>query len=152
MENASKALIIAGAILISILLISIGIILINSGRDITETGTSGMQSQKIQTFNAQFTAFEGAKKGAELRTLADVVNASNATDAEHQVGLAIYSSSGKTYNSLADLNNSRTYNVEIRYADAATEGFPADRTNVSEIVEPEFSSEKGYIYLIVIND
>ena len=51
MENASKALIIAGAILISILLISIGIILINSGKDITSTGTAGMQNQKIQIFN-----------------------------------------------------------------------------------------------------
>ena len=37
MENASKALIIAGAILIAILLITIGIVLINSGRDVTET-------------------------------------------------------------------------------------------------------------------
>ena len=37
MENASKALIIAGAILIAILLITIGIILINSARDVTET-------------------------------------------------------------------------------------------------------------------
>ena len=40
MENASKALIIAGAILIAILLITIGIILINSGRDVTETRAS----------------------------------------------------------------------------------------------------------------
>lgn len=47
MENASKALIIAGVILISILLISIGIMLINSGKDITETRTTGVNTQKI---------------------------------------------------------------------------------------------------------
>ena len=69
MENASKALIIAGAILISILLITIGIVLINSGRDITETGTSTMQSQKIQGFNNQFVNYEGLKKGSELRPI-----------------------------------------------------------------------------------
>ena len=40
MENASKALIIAGAILIAILLITIGIILVNSGRSVTETRTN----------------------------------------------------------------------------------------------------------------
>ena len=40
MENASKALIIAGAILIAILLITIGIVLVNSGRDVTETRKS----------------------------------------------------------------------------------------------------------------
>ena len=94
MENASKALIIAGAILISILLISIGIILINSGRDITSTGTSGIQSQKIQAFNSKFTAYEGTKKGSEIRGLVGEVNASNATDSEHQV--QVYAPSGIT--------------------------------------------------------
>ena len=106
MENASKALIIAGAILISILLISIGIILINSGKDITETGTSGMNSQKIQTFNAQFTAYEGRKRGSELRGLQSLVNASNASDSEHQVALTGWD---------ANLVATRNYNVTLTY-------------------------------------
>lgn len=110
MENASKALIIAGAILISILLISIGIILINSGRDVTETGTSRMQSQKIQTFNAQFTSYEGTKKGSELRGLNSVVQASNATDSEHQVTLTGWT---------ATLNATAEYTVTLDY----TEGY-----------------------------
>ena len=85
MENASKALIIAGAILISILLISIGIILINSGKDVTEVGTAGMQSQQIQAFNAQFTPYEGTKKGSEIKGLWNAVNSSNGVYSEHQV-------------------------------------------------------------------
>lgn len=85
MENASKALIIAGAILIAMLLISIGIILINSGRDLTSSATSRMDSQKIQTFNSQFTPFEGSKTGAEVKSLINKVKASNAVDSEHQV-------------------------------------------------------------------
>ena len=41
MENASKALIIAGAILVSILLISVGVIIINStGKMTDQVGTS----------------------------------------------------------------------------------------------------------------
>ncbi len=40
MENASKALIIAGAILISILLISLGIIMFNSSKGTTDQATS----------------------------------------------------------------------------------------------------------------
>ena len=47
MENASKALIIAGAILISILLISIGIMLINSGREVTDTGTDNRNDCRV---------------------------------------------------------------------------------------------------------
>ena len=39
MENATKALIIAGAILVSILLISIGIALINSNKDVTNSAS-----------------------------------------------------------------------------------------------------------------
>ena len=127
MENASKALIIAGAILISILLISIGIILINSGRDITETGTAGMQSQKIQTFNSQFTAYEGTKKGSEIRSLYNAVNASNATDSEHQVQVT-----GIT--SAATLMSTTNYTVTITYCPAT--------------VPTGVESETGYIYLI----
>ena len=128
MENASKALIIAGAILISILLISIGIILINSGRDITETGTSGMNSQKIQTFNSQFTAYEGKRKGSEIRSIFNTVNASNATDEEHQVEIT-----GIT--SAADLKSTKNYDVTITYATADGD-----------------DTEKGYINVIDISE
>lgn len=52
MENASKALIIAGAILISILLISLGIIMFNSSKGTTD--------QAKETSNVMQ---EGAKQG-----------------------------------------------------------------------------------------
>ena len=129
MENASKALIIAGAILISILLISIGIILINSGRDITETGTSGMQSQKIQTFNSQFTAYEGTRKGSEIKSIFNAVRASNATDEEHQVEFG-------DIDSATDLKATKNYDVELSYSDDGTEG----------------TTEKGYIWQITISE
>lgn len=52
MENASKALIIAGAILISILLISLGIIMFNASKGTTD--------QANRTANAME---QGAQKG-----------------------------------------------------------------------------------------
>ena len=50
MENASKALIIAGAILIAILLISLGIIMFNSSKGTTDqaTGTANAMEQGAQ--------------------------------------------------------------------------------------------------------
>jgi flagellar basal body-associated protein FliL len=47
MENASKALIIAGAILISILLISLGIVMFNASKGTTDKAqeTSNVMSQ-----------------------------------------------------------------------------------------------------------
>ncbi len=148
MENASKALIIAGAILISILLISIGIILINSGKDVTSTGTAGMNSQKIQTFNSQFTAYEGTRKGSEIKNLVNVVNASNASDSEHQVN--IYSSAS----SIAEINNTTNYTVEVRYFDGSNRTTaPSDAKN--QLAGPGVSNdaakfEKGYIDCIII--
>lgn len=89
MENASKALIIAGAILISILLISIGILLINSGKDITSTGVSQMASQEIQSFNSQFMPYEGTNKSVtEAISIIDLIIANNATN-DRRVDLII---------------------------------------------------------------
>ena len=86
MENSSKALIIAAAILIAILLITIGIILINSERDIVNTGATAMSSQAIQAFNAQFTPYEGTNKStSDAIKIVDAVIASNASHSNQVV-------------------------------------------------------------------
>ena len=68
MENASKALIIAGAILLSILLISLGIMIFNQAQDATKN--SGMSQAQVSTFNNKFSKYEGKKiSGSEVRGL-----------------------------------------------------------------------------------
>ena len=64
MENASKALIIAGAILLAILLISLGIMIFNQAQD--TVNNSGMSQAQIQTFNNKFLKYEGSKKAGLL--------------------------------------------------------------------------------------
>ena len=62
MENSSKALIIAGAILIAILLISVGMIVMNSaGKPIDEVKNEG-KSQAAQIFNSSLTKYAGKNK------------------------------------------------------------------------------------------
>ena len=76
MENASKALIIAGAILLSILLISLGILVYNNAKD-TATGTN-LDSEKAQTFNTKISQYCGNKKSAtDMNSLMDAIAASN---------------------------------------------------------------------------
>lgn len=76
MENASKALIIAGAVLISILLISVGVLIMNSVDPMTEATGQQSESMAIQTFNAQFTQYEGDDvPGSQVRTLISTANA-----------------------------------------------------------------------------
>ena len=82
MENASKALIIAGAILLSILLISLGIVIFTQARDVVNG--SGMTQSQLQQFNAKFLQYEGTRKGSEIRSMVQEVminnNSSEASD------------------------------------------------------------------------
>lgn len=87
MENASKALIIAGAILLSILLISLGIMIFNQAQD--TINNSGMSKAEISAFNNQFTKYEGTQTGTNVKSLIQEVNTSNATDAAEGNGRQI---------------------------------------------------------------
>ncbi len=111
MENASKALIIAGAILISILLISVGVLIMNSTGDTTKSVEDSAGQIAIRTFNSNFTPYLGEHQTAsQIRALVSAVNASNAKDSdqEHQITLEP-----------ADINktlkSSKKYTVEADY-------------------------------------
>ena len=78
MENASKALIIAGAILLSILLISLGIMIFNQAQSAVDG--SGMSDAQVQTFNAKWLKYEGRQKGSTIRSLVQEVMANNNND------------------------------------------------------------------------
>lgn len=81
MENASKALIIAGAILISILLISIGIMIFTSSSGLFNSAKTSMSDQEKNMFNQKFTMYEGSKATAsEVRELIRAVINNNADD------------------------------------------------------------------------
>ena len=76
MENASKALIIAGAILLSILLISLGIMIFNQAQD-TVTN-SGMTEAELTSFNNKFLKYEGNEvKGTMVKSMIQEVKAAN---------------------------------------------------------------------------
>ena len=76
MENASKALIIAGAILLAILLISLGIMIFNQAQD--TVNNSGMSQAEISAFNNKFLKYEGTQKGSVVKSMINEVLSSNA--------------------------------------------------------------------------
>ena len=123
MENASKALIIAGAILLAILIISLGLIIYQKAAG-TINGVS-LSEQEVATFNGKFTAYEGGNvSGTQVKALIQAVNASNTSATRDNTGLEItlkYAASatataaeitgGKTSYVTSGINTGATYKV-----------------------------------------
>ena len=81
MENASKALIIAGANLLSILIISLGIIVFQNAKGATDT--SSVDGLAVDTFNSKFIQYTGNKvKGANVNALLEAIVSNNLTNTE----------------------------------------------------------------------
>ena len=78
MENASKALIIAGAILLAILIIGLGIFIYRQAAN--TVSDTGMDQLSIQQFNGQFENYIKTNVSASnVRALLDTVSSNNAT-------------------------------------------------------------------------
>jgi hypothetical protein len=125
MENASKALIIAGAILLSVLIISLGIMVFQNAKN--TVGSTNLSKQEIETFNSQWQAYEGTNKTAsEVRTMIQAVIANNAAEEKSGTGRKIQvtdngtavttATTPTTNSSLAtSLTNSKTYTISLGY-------------------------------------
>lgn len=114
MENASKALIIAGAILISIVLISVAVYIISSiNPTVEEVGDLGT-STATQTFNGKLINYEGeGRSAAEVKSLVNIVN--SLKQGTHQVAIV-----WETGLSTVKLSSKNTYTIEFKYD---TEGY-----------------------------
>lgn len=113
MENASKALLIAGAILIAILLIAIGMMVFNSASGVIDTASSGMSDHEKTLHNKKFTIYEGKQKGSVVKDLVEVVKTHNANTDNTPV--TIVDSDGKdltVYTQLTKINNATQYTVD----------------------------------------
>ena len=137
MENASKALIIAGAILLSILIIALGMSVYNSSK--SASANADLSATEISSFNSTFESYEGSQKGSSVRTLITAVISSNqkntdklinikdaATDANKKIHVSTNSNgyvatadkaSGKAAIQIvqADIVSNKTYKVEFTY-------------------------------------
>lgn len=79
MDNASKALIMAGAILIAVALVSLGVYLYQSAANSVSDSSAWMDSTKVETQNAKFEKYAGPNvKGPEVKSLIRAVGTFNA--------------------------------------------------------------------------
>ncbi|MBR6033191.1 MAG: hypothetical protein IKP28_00305 [Clostridia bacterium] len=128
MENASKALIIAGAVLIAILLIAFGMVMINAAQSPVDIAVQGANSQAAQVFNSQFSSYAGNKvSGANVRTLMTAINSNNANSSNKvKVTFSYKNASGANTTGLTSATNgianqinnassSKTFTVSFGY-------------------------------------
>ena len=139
MENASKALIIAGAILLSILIIALGIFVFNAAKG--AANTDQLDATEKQTFNGPLEQYEGKQIGSTVKKLlSDLIsNAGTNKDADERLPDIEYKDSGRkgpavNVNKIvsnvantktgdmsklrAKISNTHYYNVEIEYNDS----------------------------------
>ncbi len=121
MENASKALLIAGAILIAIVLITFGVIILGQGSEIINN--SSMSETEISTFNAKFTSFEGTKvRGSKVNSLLNTVLQNNISQEDESKKVEVGSTDNGTdwlTKSATNIGNKadtgKTYSVKCSY-------------------------------------
>ena len=125
MENASKALIMAGSILMSILVISAVVFMYNRLTDIEQTKTDVDEASKIVDYGKKFEQYNKTIYGSELLSLANLQDDYNRT----QTG-------EKGYTPI-------TIEVTITRDIADTDYFsPANNEDISEILEDKKEIEE----------
>ncbi len=132
MENASKALIIAGAILLAILLISLGIMIFNQAQD--TVSNSGMSEAQITAFNNKFLKYEGNQKGTMVKSMIQEVLATNANQ-DVNGGLTVTvtftgtnAPASGTTPSTSKIINKNSYSVKLDYSDGRVNKITIDGT------------------------
>ena len=109
MENASKALIIAGAILLSILIISLGIFIFQQAKG--AVNTDSIDQMQVDAFNGKFDQYAVTKiRGAQVKALINAVNTNNNTTDDEGKKVEIQYQGGLT---AAKISTGKTNTVEI---------------------------------------
>ena len=137
MENASKALIIAGSILISIMLIALGVRIFYGAKNSADT--TALDSTEITMFNQKFERFAGKKSGSNVKSMLSfaVSNASTNKDDNRKLPMVNYfknvndTSPNKTAkkSNIKNLgiirgyiNSTHTYTIKLEYAESGLVG------------------------------
>ena len=127
MENASKALIIAGAILLAILIISLGIMIYNQASGVVNN--NAMTEVEVTSFNQKFEQYFGENvRGANVNSLLNAVRTNNlSTDDDSQKvelvsggdeGISVTTAGAVT----GRAETGKTYKVEVKSTDYTTGG------------------------------
>ena len=127
MENASKALIIAGAILLAILIISLGIMIYNQASGVVNN--NAMTEVEVTSFNQKFEQYFGANvRGANVNSLLNAVRTNNLSTDDNSQKIELVSGGSEGISVTTDgqvtgrAETGKTYKVEVKSTDYTTGG------------------------------
>ena len=139
MENASKALLIAGSILVVILLIAMGVRVLNSTSGTTDATEQAMQSTEVAMFNNKFLSYIGHNKSkSEILALLNTMISSNATSNKMVDVDRRYNPKGSNYSS------------SVSASINATSSMPSNSKFYAYIPTTDGYDQKGFICKITI--
>jgi hypothetical protein len=145
MENASKALIIAGAILLSILIIAVGMFIFTSSQTTIQEGATQISTQERNAYNQQFIQYEKKQGGANIGQLIQILIAncnSNQEEKDKLPDLVLEYKNGQCGYVISDNNNT---NVG---------GFSRAKSSLesrhSYYVTPEYNPTTSLVDLILV--
>ena len=147
MENASKALIIAGAILLSILLISLGIMVYQNAKGTIDD--ANLNTEEAQNFNTKISQYCGNKKSAtDMNALVDAITASNgaqskvAQNERHPISITVSGDESNDYHTGGSVSVSTT-------KPTPTTAYPRF-TNGAKFSASYTTDDQGYISTVTI--
>jgi len=148
MENASKALIIAGAILLSILLISLGIMVYNNAKG--TVNEANLDSEATQTFNSKFTQYTGSNKSAsDVNALVSAVNANNAANGTTRIKITLTGLTANTHYTGAGTAPTKTSAGSYTYVFSNAYRYKVTYTTLTKL-DNNSLTKVGYIDSITI--
>ena len=96
MENATKALLIAAAVLIAIIIISLGVYVVTLAQKQMKGAETGLNEVEIQSFNATYKSYEGTSvSGTKVKALVESVYNHNLTETDESRKIQLIKSGGE---------------------------------------------------------
>ena len=119
MENATKALLIAAAVLIAILIISLGLVVYNSSAE--TVNQANLSQQEVQAANEKFARYNGTnKRGSEVNAMLNTVLNANVDAAAGETGRQVAVSgavtlAGNAKSIASQADTSALYTIQVNY-------------------------------------
>lgn len=168
MENASKALIIAGSTLITVMIIAIAVYLFGRGQNFSRETSSTYSEAEIKNFNSKIVAFETEaiwntvpeinstnefNASANLDTISDVVSAINLASNINYTNNYGYRYTGSSGSLEVEVANAVEVVVDFtngynHFKDDYNNEYPGKGSDIKEygLVEPNENAKAGNIY------